>query len=660
MRLVLLALAVLAAPAFAQTPLTIGIEAEGTLTSDGAVPFSIELEAGQFVYGEADQRTVDVVINVAGPDGMDVVRIDQSGRGPEPFTFTTSDAGTYTLTVTPFERESGDFALAILRAEPEATTPEGRLDQSMAAFDTDDRPGAIVAVIRDGEVDVARTYGQANLAHGLPITRTTRFNIGSVSKQFAGVFFALMAEEGRLTLDDDVRTYLPELPDFGTTVTLRHLLNHTSGYREVYGPLAMTGRTVGGDILDRQDAIDVVMRQPDLQFAPGSRHLYNSTAYVLLTTIAERIVEQPYPDWMDEHVFGPLGMTQTAIEREPGDVIPNMARSYTTTDRGTFREDFEAYSYYGATDVYTTVDDLATWMQFLKTGDLGNGRGGPGVIARMTEKSLLTNGDTLDYTLGLTVSEHLGLTRYSHGGATGGYRAFLAYYPEIDAGLVLMGNIGAVPLGPVANEAPRAFFADDLPAASASVALDDAAQPVTVNAAILDGVAGTYLAPGIGLVTFARDGDALTMTSSSGRAGPLVALNDSTFRLNNDFSFRLRPGTGTGSDTAEPYAALLMAGRGTVVLNAAAPAPDDLNLEAYTGRYFSEELETFYDVVMQEDMLTIQHRRLTRPLRPVAADVFSGTWPLSEIDFERDAGGEVVGFTAADGRSFGIRFERVE
>ncbi|MEM8560563.1 MAG: serine hydrolase domain-containing protein, partial [Bacteroidota bacterium] len=445
MRLALLALAVLAAPAFAQTPLTIGAEAEGTLASDGVVPFTIDLEAGQFVYGEADQRTVDVVIDVTGPDGASVERIDQSGRGPEPFTFTTDAAGTYTLTITPFEQQSGAFALTVLRAEPIATTPTGQLDQRMAPFDADDRPGAIVAVIRDGEVDLARTYGQANLAHGLPITRTTRFNIGSVSKQFAGVFFALMAEEGRLTLDDDVRTYLPELPDFGTTVTLRHLLNHTSGYREVYGPLAMTGRTVGGDILDRQDAIDVVVRQPDLQFAPGSRHLYNSTAYVLLTTIAERITEQPYPDWMDAHVFGPLGMTQTTIEREAGDVIPNMARSYTTTERGTFREDFEAYAYYGATDVYTTVDDLAKWMQFLKTGDLGNGRGGPGVIARMTEKSVLTNGDTLDYTLGLTVSEHLGLTRYSHGGATGGYRAFLAYYPEIDAGLVMMGNIGAVP-----------------------------------------------------------------------------------------------------------------------------------------------------------------------------------------------------------------------
>ncbi|MEM8557943.1 MAG: serine hydrolase domain-containing protein, partial [Bacteroidota bacterium] len=452
------------------------------------------------------------------------------------------------------------------------------------------------------------------------------------------------------------RTYLPELPDFGTTVTLRHLLNHTSGYREVYGPLAMTGRTVGGDILDRQDAIDVVVRQPDLQFAPGSRHLYNSTAYVLLTTIAERIVEQPYPDWMDAHVFGPLGMTQTTIEREAGDVIPNMARSYTTTERGTFREDFEAYAYYGATDVYTTVDDLAKWMQFLKTGDLGNGRGGPGVIARMTEKSVLTNGDTLDYTLGLTVSEHLGLTRYSHGGATGGYRAFLAYYPEIDAGLVMMGNIGAVPLRVVAEDAPRRFFADDLPAADANDAADEMSEAVTVDAAILDGVAGTYLAPGIGLVTFARDGEALTMTSSAGRRGPLVALNDSTFRLNDDFAFRLRP----GSDTAEPYAALLMAGRGTVVLNAAAPVPDDPELDVYTGRYFSEELETFYDVTVAAGTLGIEHRRLSRALRPVAADVFQGGWPLSEIDFERDARGEVVGFTAADGRSFGMRFERVE
>lgn len=200
------------------------------------------------------------------------------------------------------------------------------------------------------------------------------------------------------------------------------MLNHTSGYREAYGPLALQGRFVSGDILRRQDAIDVVRYQAELQFTPGSRHLYNSTGYVLLTTVAERISGVPYPDWMQEHVFGPLGMTATQIEREPGEVLPGAAASYRNASREGYREDFEAYAYYGATDVYTNVEDLARWIRNFRRSEVGE----PGVMQRMKERSTFNNGDTLDYTLGLRFDWHLGMERVFHGRSTGGYRTYCA------------------------------------------------------------------------------------------------------------------------------------------------------------------------------------------------------------------------------------------
>ncbi len=524
---------------------------------------------------------------------------------------------------------------------------QATVDSLMEAFDHSDSPGGVVAVVQGGEVTFARAYGMADLTFNVPNTRETLFNIASVSKQFTGIFFAMLAEEGRLSLDDDVRRYAPELPDFGPTVTLRHLLNHTSGYREVYGVLGMQGRSIFGDRLKREDAFDVVRRQPALQFPPGSRRLYNSTAYVILTDVAERIVDQPYPDWMDEHVFGPVGMMNTVIEREAGDVIAGAATSYTTTDRGSYREDFEAYAYYGATDIYTTVDDLARWMRNFRTSELG----GPGVMRRMLQRSVSTYGDTLDYTLGLVLDEHLGLERIQHSGSTGGYRSFVAYYPALDAGVVVLANTGAVPVTRVAERTAAVFFANDLP--PHAVTPSDVLHGVDVEPGLLDQYAGSYWEPGEGILSLERAGHTLTLTEPADEAGPLVALNDSTFSLFDGVSLRFYPTLGAAS--------LHEIGRGGTRLTRVESARAEPDLSAFAGRYFSPETETFYDVTVEEHALAIVHRRLgTIQLTPLAANVFSGSWPLREIVFERDTTGRVTGFGVTEGRTIGVLFRRLE
>lgn len=539
------------------------------------------------------------------------------------------------------------LAVLALGLTVRATAQESTVDSLMASFDRDDGPGGIVAVIRGGSVVFAKAFGMADLTFRVPNERETLFNIGSVSKQFAGIFFAMQAEEGRLTFDDDVRKYAPELPDFGPTVTLRHLLNHTSGYREVYGVLGMQGRLIDEDLLKREDAVDVVRRQSALQFAPGSRRLYNSSAYVILTTIAERIVGVSYPDWMSDHVFGPLGMKHTTIEREPGEVIFGAATSYVATARGNYRDEYDSRAYYGATDIYTTVDDLANWMRNFSTSELG----GPGVIRRMLERSVSTYGDTLNYTLGLVLDNHLGLDRIQHSGSTGGYRAFLGYYPALDAGVVVLANTGDVPVTRVAEQTAAAFFGKEAGARSATS--DETHRGVNVAPRLLDQYAGSYWEPGEGVFSFERKGQSLAVTEPPDEAGPLVALDDSTFRLDDGILLRFYPAT--------DGAVLHDVGRGGTRLTRIAPTPEAHDLTIYVGRYFSEEIESFYQLIVEDGALAIVHRRLGRiPLRPLARDIFGGPWPLSEVVFERTASGDIAGFAVTEGRTIGVPFRLVE
>ena len=200
------------------TRLQQGTTVSGDLEPNGKHTYELTLAAEQFVYGEADQQTVDVVVTVTGPDGKRVGRWDGPARGPEPFQFDTEAAGTYRIEVAPFEDGAGAYALVIEGVEPLATTPEGRVDQLMVAYRGNDVPGGVVAVVQGGELRFAKAYGMANLTHGIPFTVETVSNIGSVSKQFTAFAITLLAERGALSLDDDIREHIPELPAFDELV----------------------------------------------------------------------------------------------------------------------------------------------------------------------------------------------------------------------------------------------------------------------------------------------------------------------------------------------------------------------------------------------------------------------------------------------------------
>lgn len=253
------------------------------------------------------------------------------------------------------------FLLLFLTLPARAQDLETTVDSLLSAWNGADRPGIAVAYFEGGRTVFQKAYGLANLEHGIAWQTDTVSDAGSVSKQFMGFAMVLLEEEGKLSLDDDIRTHLPELPDFGHPITIDDLIYHRSGLREIYATLAMIGRR-GGDAIFQEEAQTLVKHQAELQFEPGSRYLYNNTEYMLLADIVEVVTGMEFHDWMRERIFAPLGMDDTTIMTRQGQVIPRVATSYSRNRNGEWSQIYDNSTIQGAGGIYTTVEDLGKWI----------------------------------------------------------------------------------------------------------------------------------------------------------------------------------------------------------------------------------------------------------------------------------------------------------
>jgi CubicO group peptidase (beta-lactamase class C family) len=501
------------------------------LATGDAHSYTLTLAPDQIVWGTADQQTVDVVVRVTDPTGRVLGTWDGPARGPEPFRFVTRMAGPHRIEVTPFERNTGRYALAVERVEAMARTPAGKVDQLMRPYDRRDAPGAVVAVTQRGRPVFTKAYGMANLEHGVPNAAGTVFHVASVSKQFTAFAVARLAEEGRLSLDDDVRRHLPDLPDFGAPITLRHLLHHTSGLRDQWSLWAMAGGRLD-DVITQENLLDLVRRQRALDFRPGAEHRYSNTNYTLLAEVVARVTGEPFGPYLRRTVFAPLGMAATQVYEDHERLLPGRADSYQLGPGG-YRRLVLSFANQGATSLQTTAGDLARWLANFGTARVG----GPAVLRRMQERGVLAGGDTIAYALGIGIDEHRGLRRLQHGGSDAGYRAMVAYYPELDAGVVVLGNFAGLDAGGAAAEVAEAFFGDRMrpapepappPAAPVAVAASAARPPAPWRPAAgeLAQFAGRYYSPELETVyTVAAEGDRLVARHRRGGRIPLAAAD---------------------------------------------------------------------------------------------------------------------------------------
>ncbi len=457
-----------------------------------------------------------------------------------------------------------------------------------------------------------------------------------------------------MSLDDNIRKYIPELPAFDDTVTVRHLLTHTSGYREYLNTLSLTGRNlsteIGADLIFR-----TVQNQNELQNKPGDEFNYNNTGFSLMSELVHRVTEVPFPEWMRDNVFLPLGMNQTVIKNRSGMIIENRSSGYMISAEGVHEEITDLSGAMGAGGIYTTMDDLAEWIRNLKSHEVGSEE----IIKEISTSFVLNDGNETNYGLGLGIEEHKGLRVLQHGGADMAHRSMLIYFPEIDAAVVTQSNDAGF-RGDNAINIADAFFEDYYEEHSEKKADNEPSEgnEFVYKAGQFDTLSGRYeleIQPGFVLI-FDRDGDRLFTQATGQPEIDILATSDSTFTLSGvaaDVTFHLNEDMTADSLTLHQNGNHVAR---KIEWNLSA---DELN--KYTGNYLSGEVETVYKLRVEEGALILKHYQMEPiELNPTREDEFSGEFPLGSITFIKDNEGNYTGFTVSNGRTRGVLFEKIE
>lgn len=371
-----------------------------------------------------------------------------------------------------------------------------RVDALFARWDSAVTPGCAVGVSRDGHAVLERAYGMADLEHGIRNTVGTIFEAGSVSKQFTAAAVVLLAQDGLLGLDDDVRRYIPELPDYGDTIRIRHLLNHTSGLRDWGSVAAIAGWGRGERTHTHDHVLDILARQRALNFAPGTEYSYSNSGYNLLAIIVERVSGVPFAEFSRRHIFEPLGLAHTQWRDDYRRIVPGRSAAYSLRN-GHWVIDRPIEDVHGNGGLLTTIADLIAWNDALSAGAIG----GPSFVETMHTRGVLNSGRRIDYASGLFITELDDIPEVSHTGSTAGYRAFLARYPEQRLVVAILCNAGNVNPGQIGRSVARLVLGDRPVATTAATATASqgpqrsAPGPVTISAEQMRELEGEYYSP---------------------------------------------------------------------------------------------------------------------------------------------------------------------
>ena len=334
-------------------------------------------------------------------------------------------------------------------------TLEAKVDQLFAESSKPDSPGAAIAVVKDGEIVYKQGYGMANLEYNIPITTTTIFDIASVSKQFAAFAIATLSDEGKLSLDDDIRMHLPDVPDFGGTITVRHLLHHTSGLRDWVQSLVIAG-DVMEDVISFKHILKMVRDQKALNFEPGAEFLYSNTGYNLLAEVVETVTGDSFREWTNTHIFKPLDMTNSHFHDDHQMILKNRAYSYQAVENGGFKHAVNNTTALGSSSLYSTVEDLAKWILNFDDTRIGTQT----VIEQMHQRGVLNNGEQIDYAFGLNIGEYRGLKTVGHSGSWRGFRSHLIRFPDQKFGIVILCNLDTFNPLSLAEKVADLYLAD--------------------------------------------------------------------------------------------------------------------------------------------------------------------------------------------------------
>jgi CubicO group peptidase (beta-lactamase class C family) len=532
------------------------------------------------------------------------------------------------------------FAAVPLALGAQQSELPARVDQVFARFDRN-TPGCAVGLGKDGRPLYMQGYGSANLEYRIPLSDSSVMESGSVAKQFTAASLVLLQQDGRLSIDDDIRKYLPEVPDFGRTITIRNLLTHTSGLRDQWGLLGIEGRGPGTQVHSLATTLDLVVHQKMLNFPPGSEYLYSNTGYALAAIIIQRVSGKSLQEFTQERLFRPLGMTHTQWRDDYTRVVPNRATAYEPAAAGGYRQDMPFTDMVGNGGVLSTMADLLKWNENLDRTTVG----GPTFTPTLETRMRLTNGRTIPYALGLINGEYDGVREVSHSGSTAGYRTFLARYPDQHVSVAVWCSNAS------ANPTSLAHQVVDLVLSKQQRAAVQAGAPeVKLSTGELARFDGVYRDAHTDHVITLRGGNGGVTTTG---ATAFVPVGPTRFR--------------TGASTAEfvkgdaPKRFVLVNASGdSAWYDEVKPTPSAIPISDYVGRYASDELDVRLDVIARDGKLFLHRRPAdTIELRSMYIDGFQGAG-VGSLRFNRDARGAIDGFSIYAGRVLDVRFKRTK
>jgi CubicO group peptidase (beta-lactamase class C family) len=532
-----------------------------------------------------------------------------------------------------------------------------RIDAVFKAYDKPHVPGCALGVMQHGRLAYGRGYGWADLERNVPITTATLFDVGSTSKQFAAASISLLVQEHKLAYTDDIRKYIPEMPDYGAPITIDNLMRHTSGLRDYTGLLTLAGHTLEEATTDSQ-ALASIVRQRHLNFPTGSKYEYSNTGYFLLSVIIQRVTGTSLADFARARIFLPLGMKDTRYRNHAAMLIPNRALGYAPDDSAGFRNSMSNWEQTGDGAVQLSVRDALAWDENFYHPRVG----GPAMVQQLQERGTLANGDTISYARGLEIDHYRGLRRVQHGGDWIGYHAAYARFPDQHTSVIILCNSDGISPTELADKVSDIVLAKSFPrtnVASTPHRESTTPAPAPASAIPVSRLVGSYYASStdeVARVSATHDSLSLGLV---GRSFPLQATGPATYAVvglpvSVEFladgdaparAIRIR----VGSELREE------------AVRFAAVSPSAEQLQALTGSYVSPELGVTWPVTREGDHLVLnkgagKDEDISGTMEPAMPDTFTAGSGL--VHFTRDATGRVTGFDVSASRMRGIRFDR--
>lgn len=548
--------------------------------------------------------------------------------------------------------------IVFLCSTAKADTLTDQVDKLFKTWDKPDSPGCSLGVIKDGQFIYKRGYGMANLEYNIPLTSRSVFRIGSTSKQFTAMCIALLEEQGKISGDDSIRKYFPEMPEYANNIKIRHLVYHTSGIRDYLTLWRIAGERNDDFFID-PEVVALIARQKELNFNPGEEFLYSNSGYFLLSEIVKRVTGKSMGVFAEEYIFKPLGMKNTHFHDDHTMIVKNRASGYAPQRDGGFRISMTTLGMIGDGGVFTCVDDLLLWDQNFYNNTLG--KGGQELIDRILTPGKLNNGKDLDYAFGLGIGDYKDLRMISHGGAFVGFRADMIRFPEQKFSVVCLANLNRINPSQLARKVADIYLADQFKEDMTEKEPTPKPRFIKLSEAELKEKTGAFRNPQTGTIwkislqkgilevyTF------LYRFSISPVSKRKFISIDAPMELEIEFDKKVKKKPTiirVKREERKPYTLE------PVVL----VSPTAEELEALVGEYTSEELQVAYRLKLKDGKLFLVHENPYKdyadsPLEPTLRDNFmiSGM----QIQFFRNEENDVESFTVNAGRVKNIRFVR--